>query len=171
MSTTGSPLPLVGVADLQEHPRQRVLALRVADESSVQYTVMSSAAGDVLDRNVNADVIAAYRSNPEQEKLNSLAANLLSENAPQALAQLEKLGIQCKVVEKNEARCRQLAEWFPHALILHGDGTDPELLTEECMPASDVFIALTDRDEDNLIISLYAHQCGVSKIIAKSGRR
>lgn len=92
VSTTGSLLPLVGVADLQEHPRQRVLALRVADESSVQYTVMSSAAGDVLDRNVNADVIAAHRSNAEQEKLNSLAANLLSENAPQALAQLEKLG-------------------------------------------------------------------------------
>lgn len=87
------------------------------------------------------------------------------------LQQLEKLGIQCKVVEKNETRCRQLAEWFPNALILHGDGTDPELLTEECMPASDVFIALTDRDEDNLIISLYAHQCGVHKIIAKSNRQ
>lgn len=39
------------------------------------------------------------------------------------------------------------------------------------MPASDVFIALTDRDEDNLIISLYAHQCGVHKIIAKSNRQ
>ena len=61
------------------------------------------------------------------------------------LQQLEKLGIQCKVVEKNEARCRQLAEWFPNALILHGDGTDPELLTEECMPASDVFIAQIGR--------------------------
>ena len=55
------------------------------------------------------------------------------------LQQLEKLGIQCKVVEKNETRCRQLAEWFPNALILHGDGTD--------------------------------HQCGVSKIIAKSNRQ
>ena len=39
------------------------------------------------------------------------------------------------------------------------------------MPASNVFIALTDRDEDNLIISLYAHQCGVHKIIAKSNRQ
>ena len=74
-------------------------------------------------------------------------------------------------MEKNEVRCRQLAEQFPHSLIIHGDGTDPELLTEERMTTSDAFVALTDRDEDNLIISLYAHQAGVAKVIAKSNRQ
>ena len=87
------------------------------------------------------------------------------------LRQLERLGMSCKVVERSEARCRELAEEFPRALIIHGDGTDPELLTEERMTASDAFIALTDRDEDNLIISLYAHQAGVSKVVAKSSRQ
>ena len=87
------------------------------------------------------------------------------------LVQLERLGMSCKVVEKGDDRCRQLAEEFPHSLIIHGDGTDPELLTEERMAASDAFIALTDRDEDNLIISLYAHQAGVSKVVAKSNRQ
>lgn len=84
---------------------------------------------------------------------------------------LERLGISCKVVEKNEHRCRELAELFPHSLIIHGDGTDPELLAEERMEASDAFIALTDRDEDNLIISLSAHQSGMTKVIAKSNRQ
>lgn len=84
---------------------------------------------------------------------------------------LERLGISCKVVEKNAARCRELAELFPHSLIIHGDGTDPELLTEERMESSDAFIALTDRDEDNLIMSLYAHQMGVPKVVAKSSRQ
>lgn len=84
---------------------------------------------------------------------------------------LERLGISCKVVEKNERRCRELAETFPKALIIHGDGTDPELLTEERMEASDAFIALTDRDEDNLIISLCAHQAGMTKVVAKSNRQ
>lgn len=84
---------------------------------------------------------------------------------------LERLGLECKLVEKNEARCRQLAETFSRSLIIHGDGTDPELLTEERMSSSDAFVALTDRDEDNLIISLYAHQSGVSKVIAKSSRQ
>lgn len=84
---------------------------------------------------------------------------------------LEHFGISCKIVEKNEARCRELAELFPKALIIHGDGTDPELLTEERMESSDAFIALTDRDEDNLIISLCAHQAGMAKVIAKSNRQ
>ena len=87
------------------------------------------------------------------------------------LVQLERLGMSCKVVEKGDVRCRALAEEFPHSLIIHGDGTDPELLTEERMASSDAFIALTDRDEDNLIISLYAHQAGVSKVVAKSNRQ
>lgn len=84
---------------------------------------------------------------------------------------LERLGISCKVVERKEDRCRELAELFPHSLIIRGDGTDPELLSEERMESSDAFIALTDRDEDNLIISLYAHQAGVHKVIAKSNRQ
>ena len=87
------------------------------------------------------------------------------------LIQLERLGMSCKVVEKGAERCRELAEEFPRSLIIHGDGTDPELLTEERMASSDAFIALTDRDEDNLIISLYAHQAGVSKVVAKSSRQ
>ena len=87
------------------------------------------------------------------------------------LIQLERLGMRCKVVEKERDRCRELAEEFPHSLIIHGDGTDPELLTEERMVSSDAFIALTNRDEDNLIISLYAHQAGVPKVVAKSSRQ
>mgnify|MGYP002510061513 FL=1 len=87
------------------------------------------------------------------------------------LLQLERLGMSCKVVEKGEERCRTLAEEFPRSLIIHGDGTDPELLTEERMASSDAFVALTDRDEDNLIISLYAHQAGVPKVVAKSSRQ
>ena len=84
---------------------------------------------------------------------------------------LERFGMSCKVVEKSENRCRELAEQVPRCLVIHGDGTDPELLMEEHMAASDAFVALTDRDEDNLIISLYAHQCGVTKVIAKSNRQ
>ena len=84
---------------------------------------------------------------------------------------LEQQGMSCKVVERDGARCRALAEEFPHSLILQGDGTDPELLDEERMTAADAFVALTNRDEDNLIISLYAHQAGVAKVVAKSNRQ
>lgn len=84
---------------------------------------------------------------------------------------MSEFNVQSKIVEKDEARCRALAEDFPKSLVIHGDGTDPELLSLERLEHSDAFIALTDRDEDNLIISLYALQSGVPKVVAKSNRQ
>jgi len=83
---------------------------------------------------------------------------------------LLRMGVEVKVVEQKEERCRVLSEQLPHSLIICGDGTDQELLESEHFTASDAFVALTDRDEDNLIISLYALQRGISKAIAKSNR-
>lgn len=84
---------------------------------------------------------------------------------------LDKLGMNLKIVEQNEARCRFISEHLPRAMVLCGDGTDQELLDSERLSASDAFVALTDRDEDNLIISLYAMQLGISKVVAKSNRQ
>lgn len=79
--------------------------------------------------------------------------------------------VHVKLVERSMERCRHLSEVLPKAMIICGDGTDQELLESENVTASDAFIALTDRDEDNLIISLYAMQRGLSKVIAKSNRQ
>ena len=74
---------------------------------------------------------------------------------------LEKMRMRVKIVEISEERCRHISETFPHTTVICGDGTDQELLESERMSAADAFVALTDRDEDNLIISLYAMQQGV----------
>ena len=84
---------------------------------------------------------------------------------------LEKVGAKVKIIEQDMARCRQLSEGLPKASIICGDGTDHELLEEENVASYDAFVALTDRDEDNLIISLYAMQQGLPKVIAKSNRQ
>ena len=84
---------------------------------------------------------------------------------------LDKLGQHTKIVESQEERCRHLAEVLPRSLIICGDGTDQELLESEDLQSSDSFIALTDRDEYNLIVSLYAMQQGVPKVVAKSNRQ
>jgi len=84
---------------------------------------------------------------------------------------LDKMGIRLKIIEQNEERCRQLSERFPHVTVICGDGTDSELLESENLTACDAFVALTDRDEDNLIISLYAMQQGISKVITKCNRQ
>ncbi len=84
---------------------------------------------------------------------------------------LDSMGIRLKIVEQNEARCRLISEKFPQAMVICGDGTDSELLDSENLTGSDAFIALTDRDEDNLIISLYAMQQGMPKVITKCNRQ
>ena len=84
---------------------------------------------------------------------------------------LERLGIHVKIIERSLDRCRHLSEVLPKATVICGDGTDQELLEEEDVTASDAFVALTDRDEDNLIISLYAMQQGIPKVVAKANRQ
>ena len=80
----------------------------------------------------------------------------------------EKIGV--KIIEKDRKRCAHLSEELNHSLVICGDGTDQDLLEMENLSHTGAFVALTDRDEDNLIISLYASQRGVPKVIAKNNR-
>jgi len=82
-------------------------------------------------------------------------------------SQLLQVGMQVKIVEKNEARCEVLCEQLPKATIIHGDAADQDLLLEEGIQSADAFIALTGMDEENIIMSLFAKTQGVKKIIAK----
>lgn len=84
---------------------------------------------------------------------------------------LLKMKIQVKLIEKNEDRCRWLSETYPGLTVACGDGTDQEVLESERLKDYDAFVALTGRDEENMIISLYAAQRGISKVITKSSRQ
>lgn len=84
---------------------------------------------------------------------------------------LEKMKMRVKIVELSERRCRLVSEMMPRTTVICGDGTDQELLESERMSAADAFVALTDRDEDNLIISLYAMQQGMHKVVTKCNRQ
>ncbi len=84
---------------------------------------------------------------------------------------LRNMHIKLKVVEKDETKCREIAELFSDVIVINGDGTDHELLEEENLQSYDALVSLTDRDEENLIISLYAMQQGVTKTITKCNRQ
>ena len=79
-------------------------------------------------------------------------------------------GMSVKIIESDEKRCQILSELLPHALVIWGDGTDPKLLTAENIAGMDAFVALTGRDEDNILLSLLAKQLGAGKGIAKVSR-
>lgn len=80
------------------------------------------------------------------------------------------LGIRVKIIEKSHARCEELCELLPKATIINGDGTDKQLLEEEGARECDAFAALTDFDEENILISLYMKHLGKKKLITKINR-
>ncbi|MCQ2753888.1 MAG: Trk system potassium transporter TrkA [bacterium] len=80
---------------------------------------------------------------------------------------LEALKYKLKIVEKSEARCEFLAEELSNTLVIHGDGTDLELLTEEEIGSADVVVSVTNNDEKNLLCSLMAKQLGVNRVISR----
>ena len=86
-------------------------------------------------------------------------------------ALLLKMKMQVKIVEHDEARCRELSEAYPGLVVVCGDGSDQEVLESENLSSYDAFVALTGRDEENLIVSLYALQQGISKVVTKSDWR
>ena len=81
--------------------------------------------------------------------------------------QLSKLGMQVKIIEKEEERCETLCELLPKATIIHGDASDHDLLIEEDVDKADAFVALTGMDEENIIMGFFAKSQGVDKIIVK----
>lgn len=73
-----------------------------------------------------------------------------------------------KIIEKDEARCNEIAEKVaPGTTIICGNGMNQDLLWEEGILSTDAFVPLTDKDEENILISFYALGQGVPKVIAK----
>jgi len=76
-------------------------------------------------------------------------------------------GIKVRVIEKNEARCERLVDQLEDVTVLNGDGTDMSLLEEENVGAADVFAAVTDDEEDNVLIALLGRKMGARRTIAR----
>ena len=83
---------------------------------------------------------------------------------------VEKMGIRVAMFEHNPEKAKMLSESLPHADIIEGDGTDQDLLEQENLTGMDAFIALSDRDEENLMTGLYAKTRGVPKVVVKTNR-
>jgi trk system potassium uptake protein TrkA len=72
---------------------------------------------------------------------------------------------QLKVIEQSYSRCRELSEMLKHAIVLNGSASDTELLISENIDAVDVFCALTNNDEANIMVAMLAKRLGARKVI------
>jgi len=84
--------------------------------------------------------------------------------------QLEKKRIGVKIIEKELEQCRNIAQHLNNCLVINGDGTDLQLLEDENVGATDLFVALTGDDKLNLLVSLLAKHLGAKKTIAQIRR-
>lgn len=83
---------------------------------------------------------------------------------------LIKSGIDVKIIEQNPARCEELCSLVPKATIINGDGTENRLLLEEGIEKAESFVSLTNIDEENVMLSLYAKSKTKGKVITKINR-
>lgn len=84
--------------------------------------------------------------------------------------QLLPMGMEIKIIEQNKERCNELSELLPQALVIHGDGTDRNLLYEEGLPRIHAFVSWTSMDEENIMLSLFAKSVSQAKTITKVHR-
>ncbi len=80
---------------------------------------------------------------------------------------LEEQPVYIKIIEKDQDRCYLLADRLNKAVVLHGDGSDRDLLREENIQDIDIIITLTNDEETNILTSLLAKKMGISKTITK----
>lgn len=83
---------------------------------------------------------------------------------------LARTGISVKIIEKNLDVCEELCARFPGIAVVHGNAGDQETLMEEGLADAGAFVALTNLDEENILLSLFAKSNGVHKLVTKINR-
>jgi len=92
-------------------------------------------------------------------------------NIGMRLARALENAYSVRVIEHNKRRCEGLAAKLNRALVLNGDATDEELLEQENIAQMDLFVAVTNDDENNIMSCLLAKRMGARRVVALINRR
>ena len=83
---------------------------------------------------------------------------------------LIEMRIKVRIIESRRERCEELSDLLPEATIICGDGTDKKLLFEEELAEAESFVTLTNLDEENIFLSLFAKKVSKAKLVTKVNR-
>ena len=83
---------------------------------------------------------------------------------------MQKDGIDIKIIERESSICDEIADKWKNVAVIHGDGSDKEILLEEGIDRVGAFVALTGLDEENILLSLYAKSVSSAKLVTKINR-
>lgn len=87
-----------------------------------------------------------------------------SEVAINLIHLLKNPRFKIRIIEKDRAQCRKLAERFPHITVIHGDATSIRLMEEEQIDSADYFVACTKDDEENILTCIQASKLGADHV-------
>ena len=167
--TVDSPLYNIALKDLSSVIKNKILICAVERDGEVYIPrgnfILND--GDIIF--VTASKIGMHQFFRDMGKAQTAKKVMIiggSRIASYLAQELAKVDVGVKIIEKCEEKCALLTETLDKAKVVNGDGTDRELLIEEGLLDSDALIVLTNQDEQNIIISMYASAMNV-KVITK----
>ena len=170
----GNPLEGLQLSDLYRNIRVKILICAVARG---QQTIIPTGAtvlqkGDKIYLTASARELESFfrKLNIFKARANNIMIVGASRIAYYLVKELQDIQKRMTVIDSNAARCQAMSEKFPGVLVIHGDGADSELLSEERISEMDAFVPLTGLDETNIILAMYANQFPNCKVVAKINR-
>ncbi|MCD8017266.1 MAG: Trk system potassium transporter TrkA [Oscillospiraceae bacterium] len=168
---SGDLLDGCALADVHKKLKRRVLvcAVQRGDEVFIPDGSFVLLAGDKIHICAPAtELVGILRSlNLSRRKAKNVIIIGASRIAKYLTSMLLKTGSRVKVVEINPAKAEEFAEQFPEAETICGDGSGENLLRSENAEQMDAVIALTNIDEQNLVLGMYMTSLGVKQVITK----
>ena len=170
----GNPLVGLQLSDLYRNIRVKILICAVARG---QQTIIPTGAtvlqkGDKIYLTASARELESFfrKLNIFKARANNIMIVGASRITYYLVKELQDIQKRVTVIDSNAARCQAMSEKFPGVLVIHGDGADSELLSEERISEMDAFVPLTGLDETNIILAMYASQFANCKVVAKINR-
>jgi trk system potassium uptake protein TrkA len=166
--------PLVGkkIRELKEHlpskVKFRIVAIYRQDEVVMPTGDVTIRVGDevffIAEPHDISVIVEEFRREKQKRARNIMIAG--GGHIGFNLAKQLEATHQVKIIDHNIGRAREIAEVLDKTIIIHGDVSDRDLLIEENIDEIDLFIAVTNRDEANIISSMLAKKLGVRRVIA-----
>lgn len=172
----GQDNPLVGMplADLYRNIRVKILVCAVARgrETIIPSGSFELQAGDKIYLTATPQDLETFfrKLNLFKERANNIMIVGAGRMTYYLVRELQDMQKRMTVIDNDIHRCQEMSEKFPGVLVIHGDGADSELLSEERIAEMDAFVALTGMDETNIILAMYASQFNACKVVAKINR-
>ena len=163
--------PLAHMPDLLDGVHTRVAAIYRGDERVVPDGSTVLRAGDVvfyLGQRKDAGLIMALFHDVDEPCRHVMIAG--GGNIGLLLARKLERFYRVKVLEADEARAEFIAGELASAMVLHGDAANKEMLIDESVSEMDVFCALTNDDEANILSAMLARRMGADKVMSLINR-